>query len=380
MKWTLIPSLNIAVVPVLAALVAFGTAGQADERDPRQSRIAEFTGRASINSSQGPKLGFGVKLNRLFGQDHQLQFGGEITRDTNSYNLSYAANSLFGDSPRFGLTASAVQSSAKEGFDFDSSSARIQPRLTWQLGEGRTLGANLSLSTGDISNVSATTSQLIRADGGSRQRRSIGADMNWRRSASAADRPALRFGFSTEYGGDDRGHRYASVSARSAAVWRPRPESGVVFRAQMRAGTIQSLDGTSHIGDRYILGQNSIRGFSFGGFGPRDLAVADQPTLGGNSFAIARIDAQFNDAFGENARFKPGIFVDIGSLWGLDNTAGGIAGGAQVDDALNLRGSVGISVQVDTGIGALVLSVAHPVLAKSYDKPQIVQFSFRRTF
>lgn len=91
-------------------------------------------------------------------------------------------------------------------------------------------------------------------------------------TADHANRPALRFGSSTEYGGDDRGHRHESVSARSAAVWRPRPESGVVLRAQMRAGTIQSLDGTSHIGDRYILGQNSIRGFSFGGFGPRSHA------------------------------------------------------------------------------------------------------------
>lgn len=374
------PSLNIVFVPVLVALVAFGAAGQAQERDARDPRVAEFTGRLSVNSTHGPKLGLGVKLNRLFGRDQQLRFGAEVTRDTRSYNLSYAANGLFGENPRFGLTASAVQSSAKEGFNFDSASARIQPRLTWQLGEGRTLGAYLGLSTGDISNVSATTSQLIRADSGTRQRQNIGIDMNWRRSATGPNRPALRFGFATEYGGDDRGHRYASVSARSAAIWRPRADSGLILRAQLRAGTIQSLEGTSHIGDRYVLGQNSIRGFSFGGFGPRDLAVVDQPALGGNSFAVARFDAQFNDAFGEDARLKPGLFVDVGSLWGLDDTAGGVAGANQVDDTLNLRGSVGISVQVDTGIGALVLNVAQPVLSKSYDNPQLVQFSFRRTF
>jgi outer membrane protein insertion porin family len=130
-----------------------------------------------------------------------------------------------------------------------------------------------------------------------------------------------------------------------------------------------------------MLGQASLRGFSFGGFGPRDLAVATRPALGGQRFATLRFDAQFPNAFGGgDARVIPGVFADVGSLWDLDNVNGGIAGADVVDDSAQLRASLGVTFRINTGIGPIRVYFAHPVEEEVYDETEVFGLSFSRRF
>ncbi len=377
-KSWLISGLTGVVVAITLGLPA--SAQTVNDIDLPAQPLANLNARLAYNSDLGAVVGLGVATDRLFGGDHRLRFGVEASEDSLRYNLSYAARSLFGDNPVFGLNAFAARTDADDVYGFDSSAYRLEPRLTWRVSESMTAAGYVAFSWGEISNVPATSSILIRNDIGNRQRQAVGVDLRWRASAGGDGRPNLRFGLMAEAGESDRDHSYVSLVAQGSGRWAVGANQGVVLRGQVRGGTIQSTSGTSHIGDRFFLGQGSIRGFAFGGFGPRDLAVADSPALGGNTYALARFDAQFPNAFGSGSRVTPGLFVDAGSLWDLDDTAGGVAGANPVDDAFNLRASIGVSFEFETGFGPVQLNLAHPVASENYDRQQEVHLTFRHEF
>ena len=85
--------------------------------------------------------------------------------------------------------------------------------------------------------------------------------------------------------------------------------------------------------DRFF-GNGKIRGFDANGIGPRDLAATNQDALGGNIFAVARFEADFPLGLPEEYGITGGAFLDVGSVWGLDNTAGS---GGPVDDSFHPR-------------------------------------------
>ncbi len=72
----------------------------------------------------------------------------------------------------------------------------------------------------------------------------------------------------------------------------------------------------------------------------------------------------------------PGVFVDVASLWGLDDTAGGPVGADAVDDALHIRASVGLSLDYRSDFGTFQLSIAHPIKQMDYDRGAPLNFAF----
>jgi outer membrane protein insertion porin family len=110
-----------------------------------------------------------------------------------------------------------------------------------------------------------------------------------------------------------------------------------------------------------------MRGFEANGLGPRDLNVPNRDALGGNYFAVARFEAAFPLGLPDEYGISGGLFYDIGTVWGLDNVNGGLAGADPVDDDLYWRQSIGFSIFWDTAIGPLRFNFSHPLEFESYD-------------
>ena len=79
--------------------------------------------------------------------------------------------------------------------------------------------------------------------------------------------------------------------------------------------------------------------------------------LGGNKYASLRFEADFPLGLPEEYGITGGVFLDMGSLWDLDNTAGA----ATVDDDFELRSAAGFSLLWDTPIGPLRMNFAKPI-------------------
>lgn len=123
--------------------------------------------------------------------------------------------------------------------------------------------------------------------------------------------------------------------------------------------------------DRYFPGADTFRGFAPRGTGPRDRGDA----LGGNRFLVASLEVQreFTEPFPRPVR--GGVFMDVGSAWGLDDTLGG-----GIDDSWRTRSSIGVSIAFDLGETPVSLYVARPLRSQPGDDWQAIGLSISASF
>ena len=76
---------------------------------------------------------------------------------------------------------------------------------------------------------------------------------------------------------------------------------------------MQMQNGFSRTTDRFSLGGRSLRGFQYGQIGPRE---GNEP-LGGENYAVSRVEANFPLGLPKELGFYGGLFAEAGSLWGL---------------------------------------------------------------
>ena len=102
-------------------------------------------------------------------------------------------------------------------------------------------------------------------------------------------------------------------------------------------------------------------------FRPRDVAAPNQDALGGQYFAALRLESEFPVGLPEEYGLHGGVFFDVGSVWGLEDTAGVTN---PVDDGMNLRSAIGVSVFWDSALGPLRLNFMKAIKKEDYDEEQ----------
>jgi outer membrane protein insertion porin family len=189
----------------------------------------------------------------------------------------------------------------------------------------------------------------------------VGFTYSWDTRRAGLD-PTARFAlrFSTDLfglGGDTRFIKSTALGTFERKVLRDE----VTIRAQLEGGAIGVLEGDTRITDRFSLSSSQLRGFRASGIGPRD----GDEALGGNFYAVARLETEFPLGLPEEYGIRGGAFVDAGSLWGLDGTVAGTV----VSEDMILRASAGLSLFWNTPIGPLRFNFSRPLQQESYDKP-----------
>ena len=140
----------------------------------------------------------------------------------------------------------------------------------------------------------------------------------------------------------------------------------------LTGGGVQGLDGNAtRAMDRFYPGADTFRGFAPRGIGPRDNGDA----LGANSYLVGSIELQRDFAEVLNRTVRGGLFFDVGSAWGLDDTLNG-----RIDDSAHLRSSVGISISFDIAGTPASFYIAQPIQDQPGDDTQIFGLSVAATF
>ena len=145
----------------------------------------------------------------------------------------------------------------------------------------------------------------------------------------------------------------------------------VTLRAAFEGGALNSLNDTiSTVTDRFAS-SGSLRGFEPNGFGTREGDFA----LGGNHFAVVRLEADFPLGIPEEYSISGGVYLDAGSVWGLDDDDNGT-----VDDGFSLRSAIGLSVFWSTPIGPLRFNFSKPLEFEDYDKTETFELTVSTSF
>ena len=338
------------------------------------------TGSLSFGGSFSNSDGIGAAISfterNFLGRGQLLAFGVNTTSSTRGYNFNFVEPAFLGRDLRAGLLLE-YRTTERDNSDFNSRVARFQPSLTFPVAENSFLTVRAGYKSSEILDVDDDSSDLLKdeEDEGKRDAGFIGYSFSYDSRRTGLDPNTgfvLRFGqdFNGLGGNNSYIETTALVGAETAVL-----NEDVVLRATLEGGALNVLSGDSLILDRFRIGPRRLRGFESNGIGPRDLDAGNEDVLGGNYFAVARFEAEFPLGLPEEYGITGGVFYDIGSLWGLDNTDDG-----RVDDSFRLRSSVGVSIFWATGFGPLRFNFAETIQQEDYDDDQFFDLTVSTNF
>ena len=230
----------------------------------------------------------------------------------------------------------------------------------------------------EISDVHPDTSPLVAAEAGEQLNSGLTFGFQYD-TTNTPIRPTkgVSLAFGARYAGLGGDTQKLELTA-NGALYQPLPYEGVLT-AGFTAGNVRSLDGNAvRITDRAFLGNDLPRGFAFTGLGPRDISGATNTALGGESYAAISLATDFPISQTGSGTFYAGAFLEAGSVWNLQETAGGAMG--IIDDEFHLRASFGLSLSWIGQYGEFRLSWANPYQRESYDETQPISISFTTSF
>ncbi len=341
---------------------------------------------ASFSVNSGAGLTFGFSEDNFLGRGQKVGIDITTGSDTVDSSLTFVEPALLGRDLRFKFGAFYRTSDYADAF-YDTQSIAISPALEFPISEFGRLELRYRLFSDKVKNVDTlgaapdTTESSVILQNEEAQDSPIGSSIGYAYSydnkiGGLNPNNRILFRFSQDFAGLGGDVKYLKTEALAVAETKILNEE-VTLRAIFEGGAIATAGGyTSRVTDRYF-GNGKIRGFEANGIGPRDETAANKDALGGNLFAVARFEADFPLGLPEEYGIKGGAFLDVGSVWGLDNVTGT---GGPVDDSAKLRSAVGVSVLWDTPLGPLRFNFSKALRKETYDKEQSFDLTISTKF
>ncbi|MCL4674658.1 MAG: outer membrane protein assembly factor BamA [Pararhodobacter sp.] len=330
--------------------------------------------------SDGPGGNISYSESNFLGRGQALSLTFSTVPDARSLSLSFTEPALLGRDLALGLDAglSTTTPSASgtfgNGTRFGTEVLQFSPSLTFPVSEFGRLRVQGSISKTGIStpNPFQSVSPRIWQDRGTYVTSSVGFNYSFdtRNGGPDPDRGMVfRFGADVAgLGGDRRWARSTMLVGYQQRIM----NGDVTLRAEFEAGAVAHQGGPSLITERFNLSSAQMRGFDSYGMGPVGYGLNGvRNGLGGNFFYVARMEAEFPLGLPAEYNLHGGLFVDVGSLWGVDSPGTvcpvGVTASCVVDDNA-IRATAGFSLFWSSPIGPLRFNFATPLMAEAYDR------------
>jgi outer membrane protein insertion porin family len=321
----------------------------------------------SYSATDGTGFNVGFSESNFLGRGQRLSLSLNAGADNQNSAFSFTEPALLGRDLSFTLGA-FYRTTDNQSSVYDTRNIGITTGIGFPLAEQSTLDLRLSYSEDKIFNYAGNAPILIAENArGAERTFSIGYTYEYdTRITGLNPTGGVLFRFGQDFAGLGGDAEYIKTTALALAETRVLNEE-VAIRAIFEGGALTGLgDYQSRVTERFF-GNGKIRGFESNGIGPRDLGATNQDALGGNFFAVARFEADFPLGLPEEYGITGGAFLDVGSVWSLDNTAGV---GGPVDDSFIPRASVGLTLFWTTPIGPLRFNFSHALKKEDYDREQ----------
>lgn len=334
------------------------------------------TGSLSFGGNFSTDTGFSVLANfrqrNFLGRGQTLNFELIWGEDAQNLNFTFVEPRLLGRDLSFGLDLNYTTTDNQNAL-YDTVTASLRPRLGFPVSENGRLSVYYAYDFTDITDVS-TTSPFIVADAaiGGVDTNGLGYSYSFdTRRTGLNPNAGVLFRFGQEFGIGD-GTQYIKTTALASAQ-RLAFNEEVTLRASLEGGVLAYTEGQSRITDRFFLNSRQMRGFNPGGIGPRDVGTDD--ALGGNAYAVARLEAEFPLGLPEEYGLSGGVFLDYGSVWDVGSTAGPI-----LYDDFTPRAIAGLSLFWDTPVGPLRFNWTEPLDVQANDRTKSFDVTISTSF
>lgn len=333
---------------------------------------------ANYSSEDGPALIGSFSEQNFLGRGQALDLQLALSRDSQTVVTNFAEPQFLGRDLELGFQLS-YRTTDNASALYDTRAFRISPSLQFPISERgrlRILYASELTQITDVAEGSVNeetgeledrASQLIfdEAEEGSVWTNSVGYAYTFDTARNNIDTPTnFTFRAGQEFGFGDRTfiRTTALASAETAVLG-----EDVTLRATIEGGNLAFQGGSSRVTDRFFLGSRFLRGFERGGIGPRDADTDD--ALGGNNYAVARLETEFPIGLPEEYGVAGGAFVDYGSVWNVGDLRS-LSEDDVLYDGFTPRATIGVSLFLTTPLGPLRLNFTEPLLSEEQDETQ----------
>lgn len=341
------------------------------------------TGSLGLGGTYSTDDGLGVVVSfdeaNFLGRGQRLGLSFATSSDIEDYSLTFSEPAFLGRNltAGFGLQLREFEPSETR---FSNTIGDFTPFIGFETGEYSSLRLSYKLESSDfdLNDGEAVAGSLIDNEiaRGQIWKSAVGYTYRYdtRRRGLDPNRGVL-LEFGQEFGGLGGDYTYVETTARAVGetkVW----NEEVTLRATLQGGLVYSPDNDSRIDDRFIVTNRNIRGFEPYGIGPREYQAGVQDdALGGTQYVTARFEAEFPLGLPEELGISGGLFYDIGSLWGLDQSSSNV-----LYEDFSLRQVIGASIFWETPIGPLRFNFTHAIQKEEFDRDQSFDFTISARF
>ncbi len=307
----------------------------------------------------------------LLGRGQKLDLAFTVSGRTTRFDFSFTEPWLFGYELSAGIDLFHTVTDFQSEASFDQRRTGGRLRFGYPLSEFLRHSVRYAFRRIEIDNVDPAASAFIRAEQGSRITSAIGQTLTWdRRDNVFLPNEGFVVRLDQDFAGLGGDNRWIKHQLRAAWYYSIVPD--VVVNLGVRAGHILGLGKDVRLADRFFIGGQTLRGFRFGGIGPRDRTTGD--ALGGNLYYVGTAELRFPLGLPKELRMFGRTFVDAGSLTDID-----VSGPALVDSG-DIRVSAGVGVSWISPLGPLSLDFAQPLVKDDEDETERFRLSFGTRF
>jgi len=340
------------------------------------------TGQLSLGASYGASTGVaftvGFKETNFLGRGQTFGLAISAGSDEANSSLVFIEPSFLGRDLSFNFQAYYNETNYASAY-YNTREVGVSPGIEFPFGDNGSLELAYELSEDNMYDVAVGSSIILKNEEalGALTNSILSYTYTYDTRVNGLDPLSgilLSFGQEFSGFGGDTSYIYTFAQAiGERSVW----NEEVTLSASLTAGAINMLDGqTSRVTNRFF-GNNYIRGFERNGQGPRDLTAVNQDALGGNFLTALQLEADFPLGLPEEYGLSGGVFLDMGSVWGLNDTNGT---GGPVDDSFHLRSSIGLSIFWTTPLGPLRFNFAQAIAKQDYDVEQVFDLTVATEF
>ena len=346
------------------------------------------TGSLGFGVNYSVQNGVGVSISfaetNFLGRGQTLNFSIDTGGSTGSTALSFIEPYFLNRDLALSFSVYGTRSS-EDAFTFRTKSVGFQTGIEFPAGEYRRLALTYGISQDQLeAQAGSVLSPILLSDEGQAITSAVGYSYDYNTIGRGLDPTrGVRLRFGQQFAGLGGDEEFIKSTFLASAQRTVRSDE-VTLNATFEGGALNTLsDGSSRQSNRFFNRSNVIRGFEPGGIGPRDENVEDA-ALGGNYFAVARLEAQFPLGFiPDEYGIAAATFLDMGSIWGLDDTSTtlGVGGApAEVDDTFYLNSAVGVGFLWDTAIGPLRFNFTRAIRQREFDREQTFDLTIQTRF
>jgi len=328
---------------------------------------------AGFNSSDGSVFTFNLNERNFLGKGQSVKLDFSSSKIEKQASIALADPSFLGRNLLAGISF-GQSTITPTSTPLRSEKLYFEPKIGFPLTRDSNLSLSYRLEADEtkLTSTSSTVSPLITADVGNKNRSAVILSYKIDKTNSVV-RPTsgLDFKITQELNGLGGNISY-SKSNLGLKTYKTMFRDDIILTSELSAGVIIGSDAS--LSNRFFLGGDDLKGFRSRGIGPVDTRYDNVP-LGGKYFTSLSLEASFPIGVPEEYGVFGGLFIDTGSLWGLDNTASGT-----VDDSSNIRSALGVSLFWDTVIGPLRFNWSRPITKELYDVNENFRFTVDTRF